>query len=284
MILAGGTGTRLWPITQSINKHLLPVFDKPLIYYPLSTLMLSGIRDILLICNGRDLSSFKELIGSGRQLGLNVTYEVQDSANGIVDAFKIGRDFVGDEEVALILGDNIFYGSGLGNELRKISNVKGVTILTSEVADPTQYGVVELDLNSKIVGIEEKPISPKSSTAIAGLYFFDNTAIEKSRTLIPSLRGEVEITSLLEVYLREGNLSAISIHRGATWLDAGTPESLLIASNVVKSLQDRMGMSISCPEEIAWRNGWITSSQLIRMAKTCKNEVYGDYLMKLIEK
>jgi len=284
IILVGGTGSRLWPITQSVNKHLLPVFDKPLIYYPLSTLMLSGIRDILLICNERDLRSFQELIGSGQQLGLNVNYEIQESPNGIVDAFRIGSDFVEDQEVALILGDNIFYGSGLGSELSKISNLGGATILTSEVADPSQYGVVEFDIDSKIVGMEEKPLSPKSSTAITGLYFFDNTAIEKSKTLTPSDRGEVEIISLLEMYLKEGKLFTLSIHRGATWLDAGTPESLLIASNVVKSLQDRMGMSISCPEEIAWRNGWISSSQLIHTAETCQNEVYAEYLYKLMRK
>ena len=284
IILAGGTGSRLWPITQSVNKHLLPVFDKPLIYYPLSTLMLSGIRDILLICNEGDLRLFQELIGSGQQLGLNVTYRIQKSPNGIVDAFRIGEDFVEDQEVALILGDNIFYGSGLGTELSKISNLDGAIILTSEVADPSQYGVVEFGADAKIIGMEEKPLYPKSSTAITGLYFFDNTAIEKTKTLTPSDRGEVEIISLLEIYLKDSKLSTLSIHRGATWLDAGTPESLLIASNVVKSLQDRMGMSISCPEEIAWRNGWISSLQLRNTAETCQNEVYREYLHKLIGK
>lgn len=283
ILLAGGTGSRLWPITQSVNKHLLPVYDKPLIYYPLSTLMLAGVQDILIICNEGDLGSFQGLIGSGQQLGLNITFEIQKSPKGIVDAFRIGEEFVEDHEIALILGDNIFYGSGLGAELSKISNPNGATILTSEVADPTQYGVIEFDSNLEIIGLHEKPVSPKSSTVITGLYFFDNTAIEKSKTLVPSERGEIEIISLLEMYLKENKLKALSIERGATWLDAGTPESLLVASNLVKSLQDRRGMSISCPEEIAWRNGWISTTQLIQTINTCQNEHYGKYLLTLIQ-
>ena len=283
ILLAGGTGSRLWPLTQSVNKHLLPVFDKPLIYYPLSTLMLAGIQDILIICNDSDLGSFEGLFGSGQQLGLNITYKIQKSPKGIVDAFRIGEEFVEDHNVALILGDNIFYGSGLGAELSKVSNLNGATILTSEVADPTQYGVVEFDTNFKIVGLHEKPVSPKSTTVITGLYFFDDTAIEKSKNLVPSERGEVEIISLLEMYLKENKLNALSIQRGATWLDAGTPESLLVASNLVKSLQDRRGMSISCPEEIAWRNGWITTTRLIQTINSCQNEHYGNYLLTLIQ-
>ena len=245
--------------------------------------MLAGVQDILIICNEGDLGSFQGLIGSGQQLGLNITFEIQKSPKGIVDAFRIGEEFVEDHEIALILGDNIFYGSGLGAELSKISNPNGATILTSEVADPTQYGVIEFDSNLEIIGLHEKPVSPKSSTVITGLYFFDNTAIEKSKTLVPSERGEIEIISLLEMYLKENKLKALSIERGATWLDAGTPESLLVASNLVKSLQDRRGMSISCPEEIAWRNGWISTTQLIQTINTCQNEHYGKYLLTLIQ-
>ena len=283
IILAGGSGTRLYPLTKAISKQIMPVYDKPMIYYPLSILMLSNIREILIISTNRDMPVFEELLGNGKQLGLNIQYKVQENPNGIAEAFILGEEFIGDDSVALILGDNIFYGHGLSGILEESSQLKnGAHIFAYPVTDPKSYGVVEFDHEGSVISLEEKPKIPKSKYAIPGLYFYDNTIVAKAKKLKPSDRNELEITDINNLYLNEGTLKAIDLGRGMTWFDTGTHDALLEASNYVEAVQNRQGFYIACIEEIAYTKKWITVEQLEKLAIPLLKTKYGKYLKSLI--
>lgn len=282
IILAGGSATRLFPLSKAISKQIMPVYDKPMIYYPLSTLMLAGIREVLVISTPRDLPMFRELLGSGKSLGMRFEYKVQEVPNGLAQAFVLGADFLGGEGGCLILGDNLFYGQNFSIMLRRASNIeRGACIFGYFVRDPRAYGVVEFDAEGKVISLEEKPSEPKSNFAVPGLYFYDNTVVEKAKSLKPSARGEYEITDLNKIYLTEGTLKVETFGRGFTWLDTGNCNSLLDASNFVSTIQNRQGFYISCIEEIAWRNGWISDSQLYDLGKNLDKTEYGQYIMSL---
>lgn len=284
IILAGGSGTRLYPLTKAVSKQILPIYDKPMIYYPLSVLMLSGIREILIISTPRDIDVFKELLGDGSQLGISLTYKIQPSPDGLAQAFILGEDFIGNDSVSLILGDNIFYGYGLPKILEKtVEFNQGATVFGYYVNDPERYGVVEFDQNQNVIGLEEKPVQPKSNYAVTGLYFYDNTVIEKAKSLKPSARGELEITDLNKLYLEEGRLKTELLGRGMAWLDTGTHESLIQASNFIASIEQRQGLKVSCIEEIAFRKGYISDHQLAILAEPLKKNQYGQYLLKILE-
>ncbi len=282
IILAGGSGTRLWPITKGISKQLMPIYDKPMVYYPLSTLMMAGIREVLVITTPEYNDQFKALLGDGSALGMDIQYAVQPSPDGLAQAFVIGEEFIGDDSVALVLGDNIFHGTGLGTNLRKNTDVQGATIFAYHVADPTAYGVVEFDDDFTAVSIEEKPTEPKSNYAVPGLYFYDNKVIEIAKTIEPSARGELEISTVNERYLEAGELGVQVLDRGTAWLDTGTFESMMQASEYVKVIEDRQGFKIGCIEEIAWRNGWIDDAQLAELAAPLVKGGYGVYLQRLL--
>ena len=281
IILAGGTGSRLHPITQGISKQLTPVYDKPMIYYPLSTLMLAGIRDILIITTPADQEQFQRLLGDGSRFGINLEYKVQPSPDGLAQAFILGADFIGNDPVALVLGDNIFYGPGLGTQLATYEQKDGATVFAYQVADPRAYGVVEFDKDFNALSIEEKPESPKSDYAIPGLYFYDSKVVEYARQIKPSPRGELEITDLNRIYLEQGKLKVEVLPRGTAWLDTGTFDSLADASNFIRTVQSRQGLSVGCPEEIAWRHGWLSDEQLRDIATPLVKSGYGSYLLGL---
>jgi glucose-1-phosphate thymidylyltransferase len=284
IILAGGKGTRLYPLTIGVSKQLLPVYNKPMVYYPLSMLMLAGIREILIISTPETQPIFQRLLGDGKELGLSFDYVIQDSPRGLADAFRVGRDFIGEDSVALILGDNIFYGHGLPGSLRNAAALeKGGVIFAYPVKDPERYGVVEIGEDGKALSIEEKPAAPRSSYAVPGLYFYDNRVVEIAHNLKPSARGELEITDVNKVYMEQDELQVIVLGRGTAWLDAGNPESLLQAANFIQAVEDRQGMMISCPEEIAFRLGYIDHAQLKKLANGLKHTNYGDYLETLVK-
>lgn len=282
IILAGGTGSRLHPITQGISKQLTPVYDKPMIYYPLSTLMLAGIRDILIITTPADQEQFQRLLGDGSRFGINLEYKVQPSPDGLAQAFILGADFIGNDPVALVLGDNIFYGPGLGTQLATYEQKDGATVFAYRVADPRAYGVVEFDEEFNALSIEEKPENPKSDYAIPGLYFYDSKVVEYARQIKPSPRGELEITDLNRVYLEQGKLKVEVLPRGTAWLDTGTFDSLADATNFIRTVQSRQGLSVGCPEEIAWRHGWLSDEQLREIATPLVKSGYGSYLLGLL--
>ena len=282
IILAGGTGSRLHPITQGISKQLTPVYDKPMIYYPLSTLMLAGIRDILIITTPADQEQFQRLLGDGSRFGINLEYKVQPSPDGLAQAFILGADFIGNNPVALVLGDNIFYGPGLGTQLATYEQKDGATVFAYQVADPRAYGVVEFDENFNALSIEEKPENPKSDYAIPGLYFYDSKVVEYARQIKPSPRGELEITDLNRIYLEQGKLKVEVLPRGTAWLDTGTFDSLADATNFIRTVQSRQGLSVGCPEEIAWRHGWLSDEQLRDIATPLVKSGYGSYLLGLL--
>ena len=283
IILAGGTGSRLFPMTKVISKQLLPVYDKPMIFYPLSTLMLAGINEILIITTPNDLYSFKSLLGNGEEIGVRIKYSVQPEPNGIAEAFIIGEEFISNSPVALILGDNIFYGQGISEILKNANKKTCSSIFAYRVVDPERYGVVEFSKDLKARGIEEKPEKPKSNFAITGIYFYDNTAVEKAKTIKASNRGELEITDLNRLYLEEDSLNVEVFNRGIAWLDTGTVDSLHEASSFIRTIEHRQGYKIGCPEEISWRNGWINNSQLETIAKKNVKSGYGSYLLSFLE-
>lgn len=283
IILAGGSGTRLYPITKGVIKQLLPVYDKPMIYYPLSTLMSAGIRDILIISTPKDLPRFEELLGSGAQIGCNFTYKVQDKPRGLADAYIVGADFIGNDKVAMILGDNMFYGSQMGQKLKKYTDLTGAIGFAAPVQDPERYGVYEFDKDMNVLSIEEKPERPKSNYANAGLYFTDNEVVEIAKNVKPSERGEVEITSVLDAYLKKGKLKVSLLDRGTAWLDTGTFGSLMDAATFVQILEDRQGLKVGSIEEVAWREGFIDDDQLRQLAEPLTKSGYGKYLLGLLE-
>jgi glucose-1-phosphate thymidylyltransferase len=282
IILAGGSGTRLYPITYAISKQIMPVYDKPMIYYPLSTLMLAGIREILVISTPHDLPNFKKLFGDGSQFGLSFSYAEQAIPNGLAQAFVIGEEFIGDDSVALVLGDNIFYGYGLGEQLQKNANPDGGIVYAYHVSDPERYGVVEFDKQKKVISIEEKPESPKSNYAIPGLYFYDNEVISIAKNLKPSPRGEYEITDVNKAYLEKGKLHVCIMDRGTAWLDTGTFDSLIQASQFVQVIEQRQGIKIACIEEIAYRKGFISKAQLIELIQPLMKSGYGEYILNVV--
>ena len=284
IILAGGSGTRLYPITMGISKQLLPVYDKPLIYYPLSTLMMAGIRDIQVITTAHDLPGFQRLLEDGASFGINISYAIQHQPDGLAQAFVIGADHIGTDSVVLALGDNIFYGPGLGTSLRRFQSVSGGAIFAYWVANPSAYGVVEFGADGTALSVEEKPATPKSHFAVPGLYFYDNDVIEIARGLRKSARGEYEITEINQTYLNQGRLAVEVLARGTAWLDTGTFDSLLDASDYVRTLERRQGLKISIPEEVAWRMGFIDDEQLAQRARTLLNSGYGGYLLELLER
>ena len=284
IILAGGSGTRLYPITKAISKQINPIYDKPMIYYPLSILMLAGIREILIISTPRDLTLFKELLGSGENFGVRFEYAIQEQPNGLAEAFIVGEKFIGNDSCALVLGDNIFYGHGLTGMLKEAEARKeGATIFGYYVTNPEDFGVVEFDENGKVISLEEKPQNPKSNYAVPGLYFYDNTVVEKAKRVKPSKRGELEITSINEMYLQEEKLHVVNFGRGMAWLDTGTHDALLEAANFVKTIQSRQGVMVACLEEIAYRNGWISKEKVLELAKPLMKSKYGEYLVNLVK-
>ena len=284
IILAGGSGTRLYPITKAISKQINPIYDKPMIYYPLSILMLAGIREILIISTPRDLTLFKELLGSGEDFGVKFEYAIQEQPNGLAEAFIIGEKFIDNDSCALVLGDNIFYGHGLTGMLKEAETRKeGATIFGYYVTNPEDFGVVEFDENGKVISLEEKPQNPKSNYAVPGLYFYDNTVVEKAKRVKPSKRGELEITSINEMYLQEKKLHVVNFGRGMAWLDTGTHDALLEAANFVKTIQSRQGVMVACLEEIAYRNGWISKEKVLELAKPLMKSKYGEYLVNLVK-
>lgn len=283
IILAGGTGSRLWPSTISVSKQLIPVYDKPLIYYPLSTLMLAGIREILIITTPTDQITFQRLLGDGKSLGISLSYEVQEKPDGLAQAFIIGEEFIDGDCAALILGDNIFHGSGLGRDLANATNPDGALIFGYEVANPQRYGVAEVDSLENVISIEEKPVNPKSSLAIPGLYLFDKTVCEKAKSVQKSQRGELEITAVLEAYRVAGRLKLKILPRGTAWMDCGTVESLNDASNYMRVIEERQGFKVGSIEEVAWRNSWISNSDLNQLASAYGKNEYGQYLQRLVD-
>ncbi len=284
IVLAGGSGTRLYPITKAISKQINPIYDKPMIYYPLSILMLAGIREILIISTPRDLPLFKELLGSGEDFGVKFEYTIQDKPNGLAEAFIIGEKFIENDSCALVLGDNIFYGHGLTGMLKEVEARKeGATIFGYYVTNPQDFGVVEFDEKGKVISLEEKPQNPKSNYAVPGLYFYDNTVVEKAKIVKPSKRGELEITSINEMYLQEDKLHVVNFGRGMAWLDTGTHDALLEAANFVKTIQSRQGVMVACLEEIAYRNGWISKEKVLELAKPLMKSKYGEYLVNLVK-
>ncbi|WP_241549107.1 glucose-1-phosphate thymidylyltransferase RfbA [Gordonia alkanivorans] len=284
IILAGGTGSRLHPITQGVSKQLVPVYDKPMIYYPLSTLMLAGIRDILVITTPHDAPAFQGLLGNGDQFGINLTYKTQPSPDGLAQAFTLGADHIGNESVALVLGDNIFYGPGVGSQLQGFENIDGGAVFAYWVANPKAYGVVEFDPNGNAISLEEKPTQPKSNWAVPGLYFYDNDVVDIAHNLEPSARGEYEITDINAHYLEQGKLSVRVLPRGTAWLDTGTFDSLLDAGNFVRTVEQRQGLKIAAPEEIAWRQGFIDDDELRARAVKLQKSGYGDYLLEILSR
>ena len=284
IILAGGSGTRLYPITKAISKQINPIYDKPMIYYPLSILMLAGIREILVISTPRDLPLFKELLGNGEDFGVKLEYAIQEKPNGLAEAFIIGEEFIDNDSCALVLGDNIFYGHGLTGMLKEAEARKeGATIFGYYVPNPKDFGVVEFDKDGKVISLEEKPQNPKSNYAVPGLYFYDNTVVEKAKRVKPSKRGELEITSINEMYLQEEKLHVVNFGRGMAWLDTGIHDALLEAANFVKTIQSRQGVMVACLEEIAYRNGWISKEKVLELAKPLMKSKYGEYLVGMIE-
>ena len=283
IILAGGSGTRLHPITQGVSKQLIPVYDKPMIYYPLSMLLMAGIREVLVISTPEDMPGFKRLLGDGSQIGISIQYEIQPSPDGLAQAFLIGEKFIADEKVCLVLGDNIFYGSGLGTALKSNTLVQGGHIFAYHVSNPEEYGVVEFDKNNKAISIEEKPKAPKSNFAIPGLYFYDNSVVSIAKSIKPSARGELEISSINDHYLNAGMLSVTVLDRGTAWLDTGTVDSLMAAGEFVQVVEKRQGLKVGCIEEIAWRQNFISTDELLSLAKPLAKSGYGRYLIELIE-
>ena len=282
IVLAGGTGSRLWPVTFGVSKQLLPVYDKPLVHYPISTLMLTGIREILIITTPQDQESFKRLLGDGKKYGVSFSFAVQDNPEGLAQAFIIGEKFIGEDPSALILGDNIFYGSSLGMQLKELTEPEGAIIFAYKVKDPERYGVINFDASGKVTSIEEKPSKPKSQYAVPGLYFYDNRVVEIAKSVKPSSRGELEITSVNQEYLKAGKLQARVLERGTAWLDTGTFESLNSASAFIQIIEERQGQKVSCLEEVAWRNGWISDSELAARADEYKSSPFASYLRSLL--